>query len=87
MVRLTEWARTGERQDMYASAEQREADIEAGAGRSGLELQIDLDTSAGRLDEAFEALDQTRPGTRSSSCAADCRCRPGCCRWPGCSRS
>src|ERR687894_1872428 len=57
MVRLTEWARTGERQDMYASAEQREADIDAGAGRGGMELQIDLDTSAGRLDQAFDALD------------------------------
>jgi maleylpyruvate isomerase len=57
MVRLTEWARSGERQDMYASAEQREADINAGAGRTGLEYQIDLDTSAGRLDQAFDALD------------------------------
>ncbi len=58
MVRLTEWARSGERQDMYASAEQREADIAAGAGRSGLELQIDLDTSAGRLNRAFDAMDE-----------------------------
>ncbi len=57
MVRLTEWARSGERREMYASAEQREADINAGAGRSGLEYQIDLDTSAGRLDQAFDALD------------------------------
>src|SRR3954447_4063020 len=38
LVRLTEWARTGRRQDMYASAEQRSADIEAGSVRSGLEL-------------------------------------------------
>jgi maleylpyruvate isomerase len=58
IVRLTEWARTGERLDMYVSAEQREADIEAGSGRSGLELQIDLDTTAGRLNDAFEALDR-----------------------------
>ena len=43
---------------MYASPEQRAAEIEAGAGRTGLELQIDLDTSAGRLDQAFEALDE-----------------------------
>ena len=57
MVRLTEWARSGERQDMYASAEQRETDINAGAGRTGLEYQIDLDTSAGRLDQAFDGLD------------------------------
>lgn len=59
LVRLTEWARSGQRQDMYASAEQREADIESGSGRSGLELQIDLDTSAGRLDEAFDTLDES----------------------------
>jgi maleylpyruvate isomerase len=57
MVRLTEWARSGERQEMYASAEQRETDINAGAGRTGLEYQIDLDTSAGRLDQAFDGLD------------------------------
>ena len=59
IVRLTEWARTGTRQDMYASAEQRTADIEAGSGRTGLELQIDLDTSAGRLGNAFETLHET----------------------------
>ena len=58
MVRLTDWARTGERQPMYDSAEQRAADIEAGSGRTGLELQIDLDTSAGRLANAFDALDE-----------------------------
>lgn len=54
--RLTEWARTGERQEMYLSPEQRESDIDDGAGRSGLELQIDLDTSAGRLEVGFESL-------------------------------
>jgi maleylpyruvate isomerase len=59
LVRLTEWARSGQRQDMYASAEQREADIAAGAVRSGLEMQIDLDSSAGRLDQAFDAMDET----------------------------
>jgi len=57
--RLVAWARTGERQAMYASDEQRDADIEAGSGRSGLDLQIDLDTSAGRLAEAFDALDES----------------------------
>jgi len=72
IVRLTEWARSGQRQDMYASAEQRDADIAAGAGRSGLALQIDLDTSAGRLNQAFDAMDdaawdaivELRSGTR-----------------------
>jgi maleylpyruvate isomerase len=42
---------------MYPSPEHRAAEIEAGAGRSGLDLQIDLDTSAGRLSSAFDELD------------------------------
>ena len=57
LIRLTQWARTGERQDMYPSSEHRDSEIEAGSGRSGLELQIDLDNSAGRLDAAFDELD------------------------------
>ena len=57
LIRLTQWARTGERQDMYPSSEHRDTEIEAGSGRSGLELQIDLDNSAGRLDAAFDELD------------------------------
>jgi maleylpyruvate isomerase len=57
IVRLTEWAKSGVRNDMYASPEERNEQIEAGAGRSGLELQIDLDESAGRLGQAFESLD------------------------------
>jgi maleylpyruvate isomerase len=57
LVRLTQWARTGERQDMYPSPDYRANEIEAGAGRSGLDLQIDLDSSAGGLDSAFEELD------------------------------
>jgi maleylpyruvate isomerase len=59
ICRLTEWARTGERHDMYASPEHRASDIEAGSGRSGLDLQIDLDTTAGRLSAAFDGLDAT----------------------------
>jgi maleylpyruvate isomerase len=57
IVRLAQWALTGKRLDMYPSPEHRANDIEAGAGRSGLDLQIDLDTSAGRLDSAFDELD------------------------------
>jgi maleylpyruvate isomerase len=55
--RLAQWARTGERQAMYPSPEHRTREIEAGAGRSGLDLQIDLDTSAEHLTSAFEELD------------------------------
>lgn len=54
---LVEGAETGTRTTMYASPEARDADIETGSRRSGLELQTDLDTSAGRLAEAFERLD------------------------------
>ncbi|MGI8459901.1 MAG: maleylpyruvate isomerase family mycothiol-dependent enzyme [Propionibacteriaceae bacterium] len=54
--RLLVGIRTGEAGQMYPSAEARDADIEAGAGRTGLELQIDLDTSAEALGEEFEAL-------------------------------
>ena len=57
LVRLAQWARTGERQDMYPSPEHRLAEIEAGSGRSGLDLQIDLDTSAEHLSTAFDELD------------------------------
>lgn len=59
LVRLVEGAEAGERRSMYASPEARDAEIEAGAGRPGLELQTDLDTSAGRLTEAFGRLDAT----------------------------
>ena len=57
LLRLVAWARTGERQDMYASLQQRDDDIDAGSGRSGLDLQIDLDTTAGQLAESFDSLD------------------------------
>jgi len=56
LVRLAGWARTGTRVEMYASHDQREDEIQAGASRSGLELQVDLDTSARQLEEAFEAV-------------------------------
>ena len=57
LCRLAQWARTGERQDMYPSLEHRASEIEAGSGRSGLDLQIDLDTSAGRLSSAFDEVE------------------------------
>jgi maleylpyruvate isomerase len=57
LVRLVQWARTGERQDMYASPEHRAREIEEGSPQSGLDLQIDLDTSAEHLSAAFDDLD------------------------------
>lgn len=58
MMRLVRWAETGERSEMYASSQQRDSEIEAGSGRPGLELQIDLDTSSGELEHAFSTLDE-----------------------------
>ena len=57
-TRLVDGAATGTRASMYDSPEARTADIERGAGRTGLELQTDLDTSAEQLTEAMERLDR-----------------------------
>jgi maleylpyruvate isomerase len=56
MGNLVRWARTGESTPMYPSAEVRDADIEAGAGRPAGELLADLRDSAGRLTEALGML-------------------------------
>lgn len=55
--RLVTWAHTGHRVDMYPSPQVREDEIEAGSGRTGLDLQVDLDTSAERLADGFASLD------------------------------
>ncbi len=54
--RLTEGLVAGRQESMYPG--DRDAEIEAGAGRNGLEIQTDLDTSAGRLAAAFDRLDR-----------------------------
>lgn len=53
---LARWAVTGERTPMYASEEQRDADIEAGAGRELGELRADVARSAARFAEVAEHL-------------------------------
>lgn len=55
--RLLSGAASGTPGKMYASDEDRNAEIEAGAGRSGLDLQIDLDTAAEQLWERMEEVD------------------------------
>nr|WP_232531333.1 maleylpyruvate isomerase family mycothiol-dependent enzyme [Microlunatus antarcticus] len=65
-TRLVSGARSGVPQAMYASPEARAAEIDDGAGRTGLELQTDLDASAGRLAEAFDSLDRVDPAARST---------------------
>ena len=57
MLNLVASARTGREHPMYPSREQRDADIEAGAGRSARELAADLRAAHGRLVAALEELD------------------------------
>lgn len=54
--RLVNGSIAGRQVPMYASDGDRDAEIEQGAHRSGLDLQIDLDTSAERLSEAFASV-------------------------------
>jgi maleylpyruvate isomerase len=49
MVNLLSWARTGTETPMYASAESRGADIEAGASRPAADLAADVRESAARF--------------------------------------
>jgi uncharacterized protein (TIGR03083 family) len=53
---LVYWARTGEERRMYASAEQREADIVAGSRLPAAELRAWLESSAQALAADFDAL-------------------------------
>lgn len=57
---LVHWARTGERTPMYTSAEQRNADIDAGAQRPATELVAWLNSSALRLSTDMDALTGTQ---------------------------
>ncbi|MFY1699728.1 MULTISPECIES: maleylpyruvate isomerase N-terminal domain-containing protein [unclassified Solwaraspora] len=56
LVNLLTWARTGRVSPMYASAAERGADIDAGAGRGADELRADLAGAAGRLADAVRAM-------------------------------
>ena len=59
LCRLASWARTGEERRMYASPAQRDAEIEAGAGRPASELRNWVAGSAARLAEDFAGLPET----------------------------
>lgn len=54
MCNLLAWARTGVRTPMYPSAEKRNADIEAGAGRPIDELRADLSATAAQLAQDIQ---------------------------------
>lgn len=53
---LMEATADGDTGTLYPDADSRRADIESGSGLTGLELQIRLDTSAGRLQRSMEAV-------------------------------
>jgi maleylpyruvate isomerase len=57
LVNLLTWARTGVVTPQYASREQRDADIEAGAGRPWEVLVADIRDSAARFADAAAMLD------------------------------
>ncbi len=52
LVNLLNWARTGERTPAYTDDDQRAADIDAGAGRSGAAIRVDVLMSSDRLAAA-----------------------------------
>ncbi|MBB6348506.1 maleylpyruvate isomerase family mycothiol-dependent enzyme [Nonomuraea muscovyensis] len=56
LVNLLTWARTGVVTPQYATPAERDAGIEAGAGRPAAEQLADLEAGAARLDAAAAAL-------------------------------
>jgi maleylpyruvate isomerase len=56
MINLLEWARTGVPTPAYASREQRDHDIETGAGRSAAAIRDDVLRSSDRLAVAVRAM-------------------------------
>ncbi len=81
---LLHWALTGEERPMYASQEQRDADVEAGAGRPVEELVQDAEASSARFERAARGLPADRgaalvsrtPGSQQFKVA-----RVGMLRW------
>jgi maleylpyruvate isomerase len=63
LCNLVHWAETGDEHYMYESAERRDADIEAGAGRSAHDLRVDASASAGRFIQAINELDVSHEDT------------------------
>ena len=70
MLNLVASARTGREHPMYPSREQRDADIDAGAGRGADELRADLREAHERLTAALDEL----PDEQWSAPSAGDRC-------------
>ena len=66
LTNLLHWGQTGVESPMYASQEQRDADIEKGAGRSVDELRDDAVSSWGRFLQAANELHVSRFDTEVS---------------------
>lgn len=60
LTRMVDGAVRGEQVPMYADDTQRDREIEQGADRGSLDLQIDLDTSAQKLTVAFDSVSDDR---------------------------
>ncbi|GAA0937550.1 maleylpyruvate isomerase family mycothiol-dependent enzyme [Pseudonocardia zijingensis] len=56
LINLLDWARTGVRTPAYASREQRDADIEAGAARPPAEIRADVVETSDRLARVVRAM-------------------------------
>ncbi len=56
MLNLVAWVRTGEPTPMYPSVQERDADIDAGAGRPAAVLVADVRDSAARLQDGLRSL-------------------------------
>lgn len=56
LAAATDAAVAGTSVELYPDPERRRADIEAGSALSGLDLQIRLDTTAGQLESALDAV-------------------------------
>ncbi len=63
LTHLVEELVEGRQVPLYPSMSERDQEIERGSERDGLALQIDLDTSAGRLHEAFNLLERVPTAT------------------------
>jgi maleylpyruvate isomerase len=59
MINLLTWARTGVRTPAYASREQRDADIEAGARRAPAAIRADVVASSDRLAQVVRAMPES----------------------------
>ncbi|WP_308259326.1 maleylpyruvate isomerase family mycothiol-dependent enzyme [Pseudonocardia sp. H11422] len=59
MINLLNWARTGVATPAYASREQRDVDIEAGAARAPAAIRADVEKTSDRLAQVVKAMPES----------------------------